>query len=660
MRAQVSAIDVLTTVQGAAPKNAPGITPDTPLHRVFRARREQAAFRLIMGAVLTVAFGPIIGWQVTLPVLAGYAVLQGVEWLCTGASWGRLTGHETCSPQIGLALLALSGITFGLPSVALVMHFHSWGVACGAYLLTGAILNAVQLTLGCRPAFWACTAPFFVYAALIPLEVRWAYPAANPAILAALTIGAVMLIVAVNRHWLHWDAARNKEAAAINARQAERDANERRLLTLAQRDALTGLGNRDKLHAALGAALADQRPGALFMVDLDGFKDINDMLGHGTGDEVLCDIAARLSGGCRAADTVTRLGGDEFALVLPGLAADSVEAAASVLLERIARPLKRRDQMLTIGASIGVALFPEHGQDAGQLLANADLALYQAKADGRHCHRVYGPAMRAQAQEKIQLDQQLRQAAVRGEFELFYQPQIRLSDGALMGAEALLRWRHPERGLLSPDAFIGALETSMLAPSLGQWILETACAQAARWRANGQPAFRIAVNLFGVQVRSVAFLSLLRTACAKSGLPPTALEIEITENVFLRQEDEIIAPLHALRALGVGLAFDDYGTGYASLSLLKRYPVSKLKIDRHFIAEICESEEDAVIVLALINLGRALGMGVIAEGVETPEQADWLARNGCGEAQGYAFGPAMQAAEFERTWLTTQEPAQAL
>jgi diguanylate cyclase (GGDEF)-like protein len=624
------------------------------LGRVFLARRDQRMFRILIGTVLAVSFGPILGWRVTMPILALYGVLQLLEWRGPGGFSRMPGGPSGFAPIPWLSLLALNSAIFGLPSIWLVVHYGPWGVACAGYLLTGAIINCVHLTLGSRPAFLASSGPFFLYAALIPVEARLINPHISLAVLAGLGLGALLLALSVIRQWLQWDAARTRQAEAVRAQQAERDANERRLLKLAQQDALTGLGNRNVLENAVQAATADARPGALFIIDLDGFKDINDMLGHGTGDEVLREIAARIGCGCRESDTVTRLGGDEFALVLPGLPAEAVEDAAAALLGRIGKQLKLRDNILAIGASIGVALFPEHGQNAGQLLANADLALYQAKADGRHCHRVYGAAMREQALEKIRLESQLRMAVDGGEFELYYQPQIRLADGKLMGAEALLRWRHPQRGLLTPAVFIAALETSTLALALGQWILESACEQAALWRRFGLPEFRIAVNLFGAQVRSVAFLSLVRAACAKSGLPPTALEIEITENIILRQEDDIIVPLRALRAMGVGLAFDDYGTGYASLSLLKRYPVTKLKIDRTFIADICDSEEDAVIVLGLINMARALGMNVIAEGVETTAQANLLARNGCGEAQGYVFGAAVPAVEFERTWINSQ------
>jgi len=634
-------------------------SPEQALGRVFLARRDQQTFRLAIGAVLAVSFGPILGWYITMPVLALYGLLQLVERRGPKSLARARHAPARFALLAWLGLLALNSAIFGLPSVWLVLHYGPWGVACAGYLLTGAIINSVHLTLGSRPAFLASTGPFFAYAALIPVEARLTNPDVNAAVLTGLGIGAVALAAAVTRQWLQWDVARARQAEAVRAQQAERDANERRLLKLAQQDALTGLGNRTALENAVRDAMAEGRPGALFVIDLDGFKDINDRLGHGTGDEVLREIAARIGRGRLESDTVTRLGGDEFVLVLPGLPPEAVEDAAAALLRRIGKQLKIRENILMVGASIGAALFPEHGRTAGQLLANADLALYQAKADGRHCYRLYGAAMRDQALAKNRLEAQLRLAVERGEFELFYQPQFRLADGKLMGAEALLRWHHPERGLLAPEAFMTALESGTLALPLGQWILETACEQAALWRRQGLPAFRIAVNLFGAQVRSVAFLSLVRAACTKAGLPLTALEIDITENIILRQEDEIIAPLRGLRAMGVGLAFDDYGTGYASLSLLKRYPVSKVKIDRVFIADICASEEDAVIVTGLINMARALGMNVIAEGVETQAQACLLARNGCAEAQGYAFGAAVTAADFEHTWIKTPAIARA-
>jgi diguanylate cyclase (GGDEF)-like protein len=634
-------------------------SPEQALRRVFLARRDQQTFRLAIAAILAVSFGAFLGWHVTMPILALYGMLQLLEWRGPEGLARAQQAPAALALLPWLGLLALNSAIFGLPSVWLVVHYGPWGVACAGYLLTGAIINCVHLTLGSRPAFLASTGPFFVYAALIPVEVALTNPHANAAVLTGLGIGAVILAAAVTRQWLQWDAARARQADTVRAQQAERDANERRLLKLTQQDALTGLGNRTALENAVQAAMAAGKPGALFVIDLDGFKDINDRLGHGTGDDVLREIAARIGRGRHEADTVTRLGGDEFALVLPGLPAASVEDAAALLLRRIGKQLKIRENILAVGASIGVALFPEHGQTAGQLLANADLALYQAKADGRHCHRLYGAAMRDQALEKIRLEAQLRLAVDRGEFELFYQPQIRLADGKLVGAEALLRWHHPERGLLAPEAFMAALESGTLALPVGQWILETACEQAALWRRLGLPAFRIAVNLFGAQMRSVAFLSLVRAACAKAGLPLTALEIDITESIILRQEDEIIAPLRGLRAMGVGLAFDDYGTGYASLSLLKRYPVSKVKIDRLFIADICASEEDAVIVAGLINMARALGMNVIAEGVETSAQAALLARNGCAEAQGYAFGAPVGAQDFEQNWIKTPAIARA-
>jgi len=313
--------------------------------------------------------------------------------------------------------------------------------------------------------------------------------------------------------------------------------------------------------------------------------------------------------------------------------------------------LKLRDDILAIGASIGVALFPEHGQDAGQLLANADLALYQAKADGRHCHRVYDAAMREQALEKIRLDSELRLAADRGEFELFYQPQIRLSDGALMGAEALLRWHHPERGLLPPGSFIQlAEEAGMIAP-IGAWALREACMTAAQWPAD----IRIAVNLSPTQFRDSGLVETVDQALRESGLEPCRLELEITETTVLETNSNTVDALWKLHGRGVRIALDDFGTGYSSLSYLRRFPFDKIKIDRSFIRDLGHEKDDSSIILAIIGLADSLNMAVTAEGVETAEQASLLTSYGCAQAQGFLFCRPVDAAELNRIIMTAEQ-----
>ncbi len=429
-----------------------------------------------------------------------------------------------------------------------------------------------------------------------------------------------------------------------------RRANEDRLYRLAHLDALTELPNRMVLRQRLEEIVRDGTPAAIIAVDLDGFKEVNDTLGHSAGDVLLKLVAERLLSCGAPKHTVARLGGDEFALLLPDTS-DPVAAAdlAERVIASLSEPFDVHGEVVNITASAGLALYPTHGQHAEDLLANADLALYQAKSEGRHCRRFFTASLRKAAVLKRAQELELHRAVEQQEFELFYQPQVRASDGALVGAEALLRWRHPERGLISPAAFLPALESGRLASQVGDWVIRKGVRQAALWRAGGCPAFRMGVNLFGVQFRNGDLAFSVRQALAEHNLPPSGLELEITENIILRHDDAMIGPLGELHKEGVGVAFDDYGTGYASLSLLKRYPLTRLKVDQSFVRNMCESTEDAAIVRAVILLGRSFGLEVIAEGVETADQRDMLIDEGCTELQGYLFGRPMTAANFETT-----------
>jgi diguanylate cyclase (GGDEF)-like protein len=550
-----------------------------------------------------------------------------------------------------------NSVIYGSPSLLLSREFGSWGDASASYLLCGTMINAVLTTIGCRAAFRACLYPYMFYLGIMPLNTPvWPVRLTQP-ILLSMLFGAMFLSF---NAWQMWRAAsRNKRNEIAAARQyvAERDANEQLLFRIAQQDALTGLLNRDVLQARLALNVAGGRRGALLMIDLDGFKYVNDTLGHSMGDKVLREVATRLAAQAGAAGVAARLGGDEFALLIPDISAPEALALAGRLIADISRPLALESSPMNIGASIGIVLHPLHGDDAETLFANADMALYQAKGEGRHCARLYHAELRERARGKVLRDTELRIALERGEFEMFYQPQIRLSDGALAGAEALLRWRHPERGLLAPGEFLTALEGGLLSARVGAWVIETACRQAAMWREDGLPDFKIAVNVFGAQFRSGNLVEWVGQACEKAGLPPSALEIEITENVILRHEDEVIAPLRELRALGVGVAFDDFGTGFASLSMLTRFPVSRLKIDRSFTQAICERAPEAAVVHAVMELARTLDLAVTAEGVETPAQVAALKLEGCEAAQGFYFGAPMRAAAFAN-WFA--EPARWL
>jgi diguanylate cyclase (GGDEF)-like protein len=409
------------------------------------------------------------------------------------------------------------------------------------------------------------------------------------------------------------------------------------------------LPNRLSLQKQLGRLLSGggpKEPTAIVMFDLDGFKDVNDTLGHSTGDLLLIEVGSRLAEIIGSRGQVCRLGGDEFVVVIPGCG-DPLEVARIVeaALQRLAEPYEINDQILHLAGSAGSAIAPNDGASVDELIANADLALYQAKADGGRVCRFFVPVMRAQAQARHSLGLELRRAHDSNEFELYYQPQIRLADEAVVGAEALIRWRHPERGILAPGLFIDTLAASSIAPAVSRWIVQTACAATAKWRADGLPLGRIGVNLFPTQLGDSTLLADIDEVLQSTGLPAEALELEITENVALNFEDAEV--LQKLRDKGLMLAFDDFGTGYASLSYLTRFPLARIKIDRSFVAKITDDAGDAAIVRSLIAMAHNLGLEVIAEGVETEAQAEFLLKEQCQEAQGFLYGRPLPAAEFE-------------
>jgi EAL domain-containing protein (putative c-di-GMP-specific phosphodiesterase class I) len=342
----------------------------------------------------------------------------------------------------------------------------------------------------------------------------------------------------------------------------------------------------------------------------------------------------------------SRLGGDEFVVVLPNCGDPRIiSEIVDLMLKRLNEPFVINDQLVHLGASAGVAIAPQDGADVEELIANADLALYQAKADGGRNLRFFMPVLRAQAQARRSLGLELRHAFTNNEFEIHFQPQIRLCDKAVVGAEALLRWRHPQRGLLAPGAFIDTLAESAIASGVGRWIIRAACEQAAAWRAMGLPLVRVGVNLFPSQAYDEALSQDVMEALHDFGLPANALELEITENIALNRGDS--AALQRLHDAGVKIAFDDFGTGYASLSYLTRLPLSRIKIDRSFVGKITRDAQDAAIVRSLIAMAHNLKLGVIAEGVETSEQAEFLINEKCEEAQGFLYAKPLPAEQFE-------------
>ena len=447
-----------------------------------------------------------------------------------------------------------------------------------------------------------------------------------------------------------WQEGITISVGAIVRDISERRQNEERLFRLASLDALTDLPNRGAWQACLKNTLDAETPATIFLLDLDGFKEVNDTLGHSAGDAVLREVGARLKLICDKAIMVGRLGGDEFVVLLPGDNIRDASAIAERLVVTISKPYDFAGQRIEIGVSIGVLIAPLHSSRSEELLTAADLALYKAKAAGRGRYELFTPAFREVAVARRAFERELRLAFENGEFELFYQPQVATRTRKLTGAEALMRWNHPQRGLLSPASFMEVLSKNPLAEAVGEWTLRTACRQAVQWRTT-VPDFRMGVNLFEAQVRSGRLLAIVQEVLTETGLPAEALELEIVENILLHNDNTTLKLLHSLREIGVSLAFDDYGTGFSSLSLLKRYPVSRLKIDRSFVREVNSDPKNAAVVKAIIYLGKKFGLEVTAEGVESEAQLAALTRSRCAAAQGYLFGKPVSATEFTSSFV---------
>ncbi|SJZ68540.1 sensor domain-containing phosphodiesterase [Consotaella salsifontis] len=431
-----------------------------------------------------------------------------------------------------------------------------------------------------------------------------------------------------------------------------------RLGHAARIDTLTQLANRTMLLSAIRKSFDDKVRATAMIIDLDGFKEINDTLGHNAGDFVLQAVGKRLRAFDGQDRVIARLGGDEFVLFI----ANSADPLASKrlagdLIAAIQEPIDVDGQIVHICASVGIASTATLDSDEMQVLGNADLALYQAKATGRGCARIFTADLRHRALERGNINLELQEAWETRSFELYYQPQVSLRDGSWVGAEALIRWNYPHRGVVLPSAFLPVLEASHLAAPVGEWIIRAACRQAASWQELASGRFRMGVNLFGAQFRNRDLAAIVAKALDDHGLPSPALELEITENIILRREQSTMEQLEDLRAMGVGIAFDDFGTGYASLAMLKDYPVSRLKIDRSFIRTITSNRKDQVIVEAITSLAKGIGLEVIAEGIEHAEQAEIMRGYHCHEAQGYFFGRPMKAADFERQWQQSRERA---
>jgi diguanylate cyclase (GGDEF)-like protein/PAS domain S-box-containing protein len=442
---------------------------------------------------------------------------------------------------------------------------------------------------------------------------------------------------------------------SIRKREAER------IKYLAEHDTLTGLANRNTLHDVLAAMIAEADPSgvALLVLGLDGFQRINDVLGHANGDLVLGAVAERLRAEA-GTGLVARLSGDEFAIAAR---CEGIDGSIAKLSERLVaafdHPLQAGTRQHRVKVSIGVAAYPEGGRTPDELLSNGHLALCRAKAMRRGAHVLFESSIREELESRLALEAGLALAVERDEFELFYQPQIRLRDGAIIGAEALIRWRHPERGIVAPGEFMPVVNTSSISDRIAGWVLRTACTQARAWELAGR-GVRVGINLSPSQVQSGDLAEVIAGVLNATGLTPSLLEIEVTEDILLQDEERVFESFQQIQRLGVRIVFDDFGTGYASLSYVKKLPLDGLKVDRSFVRDLLFDSDDAAIVGSTIGLSKQLGLSVIAEGIENRATADFLLSLGCEEGQGYFFGRPMPVADFEsRFLLATSESSEA-
>jgi diguanylate cyclase (GGDEF)-like protein len=449
-------------------------------------------------------------------------------------------------------------------------------------------------------------------------------------------------------------------ARRLNRALHELQASEAHAQHLAFHDPLTGLGNRALFNDRFDRALAEMRRSgsrmALLYLDLDRFKNVNDTLGHPAGDDLIRELATRLSGLVRGADCVARLGGDEFTVLQTDIASEKdVAALCERIIQCVGRPFKILEKSAFVGVSIGVAIAPDAGVDRAELMRKADIALYRAKTAGRNQFRVFADEMDVFVKRRREIEQELRSALAAGDqFCLHYQPLYSSSDEKLVGVEALLRWHHPRLGMVSPGVFIPIAEESGLIQPIGEWVLEEACAAASRW-----PISHIAVNVSPAQFRSPGFADKVCAILKKHGLPPPRLELEVTESVLLDSAELSSATFKRLREAGVRIALDDFGTGYSSLNYLAKFPVDKIKIDRSFVQNLDSSEASDAIVQAMVDLARAIGVNVTAEGVETTRQRDFLQSIGCNELQGFLLSRPLQADEIDRMLGVPAAPAVA-
>jgi len=581
--------------------------------------------------------------QSSLDRLAGAAVLMGLGIAAmhySGMGAIRIVPFITYEPTLLILSVAIAIVA---SFAALWLFFHLRGGASWRILLQRILAS---LVMGAAIAGMHYTGMFA--SKFAPDSYCIGATTANNGWLALLIGGFALGVLLITMILLMYDAHMESRSRAHAV--ALEDANAR-LRHLATHDSLTGLPNRllldDRLAQAISYADRHESRIAVLVIDLDRFKMINDSLGHHGGDELLKEVATRLRGTLRKSDTLARTGGDEFLLIADEVDGQpEVEILAQRVLACFARPFHILSVDIHTAASIGISMYPSDGSRAEELMVAADAAMYHSKKVGGNTYSFFTPAMNAFAQQRLKLENGLRRALVNGELELHYQPKVDITTGRISSTEALIRWRHPERGLVPPGEFIPLAEETGLILQIGEWVLREACRQARQWQVNGMAPVRVAINMSAQQFRQKNLVSIVKSALESADLEPTYLEIELTESAVMHNAGESAAILEQLSRIGVHISIDDFGTGYSSLSYLRRFPLDKLKIDRTFIKDVVANPEDAAIVHAIISLAHSLRLKVIAEGVETEQQLEFLRSLGCDQYQGFFCSPAIQPEDF--------------
>jgi len=625
-------------------------------NQLFRNSRGLHISTVIGATLMALLFRESVS-QFVLALWCAYMVITGVARAVIAARFNRNNIPLVDAPhwlQRFQAGNLLAGLGWGTAGILLFLP----GDSPSQLLLTVIIIAVIAASL---PSLSASRRMFVQFAllAITPLLVRHLLEGSEANLIAAallIFLFPLLTSFAVRAHRHMIDELQARFAYADLARElsgeiAVRRQAETRLIDLVNYDQLTGLPNRallrDRLEQSLAKARRRQSPVAVLFADLDRFKNINDSLGHHTGDDVLRAIAARLQKCIREENTVARLSGDEFIVVLEDVEdIDSVRSLARRILMETSEPIPLEDGSdIKLTASIGIALFPEHGREVDALLQNADIAMYRAKTGGRNSFQIFSPDMHAAALTRMSRENALRRALENEEFYLTYQPQIDTFSGGYIGVETLIRWESPEYGLVAPSEFIPLAEETGLIRPLGEWMLRKACEQAVEFRTHFGREFHIGVNLSARQFENERILPVISRILYDTGVEPGTLMFEITESVALTNAHSNLALLRKLRAMGCRLALDDFGTGNSSLTYLKRFPINCIKLDKTFIDNVGVNREDAAIARATIQLANALELMVIAEGVESREQAEWLQAENCFLMQGYLFSPALRAHE---------------